>query len=100
MGAVEPKYQQTLKKSSDLQGCKGENSGLTRFNGRAQLASPAAQPIPPLNFKPTSHTPHFQNTKANQHQPVRKPVSTCNYAYFFSVTAVLNSLENHPLDKA
>lgn len=78
----------------------GENSGLTRFNGRAQLASPPFQAIPALNFKPKSHTPHFQNTKANQHQPVRKPVSTCNYAHISSVSAVLNSPENYPLDKA
>lgn len=98
MSAVEPKYQQ--RKSSDLQGCKDKNSGLTRFNGRAQLASPPVQAIPALNFKPKSHCPHFQNTKANQHQPVRKPVPTCNYAYIFSVTTVLNSPENYPLDKA
>ena len=78
----------------------GENSGLTRFNGRAQLASPPVQAIPALNFKPKSHCPHFQNTKANQHQPVSKPVPTCNYAYIFSVIAVLNSPENYPLDKA
>ena len=78
----------------------GENSGLTRFNGRAQLASPPVQAIPALNFKPKSHCPHFQNTKANQHQPVSKPVPTCNYAHIFSVIAVLNSPENYPLDKA
>lgn len=78
----------------------GENSGLTRFNGRAQLASPPVQAIPALNFKPKSHCSHSQNTKADRHQPVYKPAPTCEYAHIFSHPALLNKLQHHPLDKA
>lgn len=78
----------------------GENSGLTRFNGRAQPASPPFQAIPALNFKPKSHCSHSQNTKADRHQPVYKPASTCEYAHIFSHPALLNKLQHHPLDKA
>lgn len=77
-----------------------ENSGLTRFNGRAQLASPPVQAIPALNFKPKSHCSHSQNTKADRHQPVYKPAPTCEYAHIFSHPALLNKLQHHPLDKA
>lgn len=78
----------------------GENSGLTRFNGRAQLTSPPVQAIPALNFKPKSHCSHSQNTKADRHQPVGKPASTCEYAHIFNHPALLNKLQHHPLDKA